>query len=68
MMKIGKYNVGKECGGRWFPNFGYGYWDGWRYAFTHAPLMRIKFRTFQGGFAFGPLMVWDEEKTATRHR
>jgi hypothetical protein len=61
-IKIGKYRVGKECGGKWFPGIGYGYWDGWDYYLNHQkPKIRLKFRTFTGGFAIGPLMVWDTD-------
>jgi hypothetical protein len=59
-IKIGKYKIGKECGGKWFPGFGYGYWDGWSYYRTNGykKTFNLKFRTFNGGFAIGPLMVW----------
>lgn len=49
--------VGKECGGRWFPDIGHGYWDGWHSAFR----IRLRFRTFDRGFAVGPLMFWKEK-------
>lgn len=68
-IKIGKYKIGKECGSKWFPGIGYGYWDGWGYYLKHQnPKIRIKFRTLDGGgFAIGPLMVWlasNDEKRA----
>lgn len=56
------YRIGKECGGKWFPFAGYGYWDGW-HSFLRKPV-NLKFRTFtthatgKKGFAVGPLMVW----------
>jgi hypothetical protein len=56
MMKIGKYSVGKECGGKWFPGIGHGYWEGLERAFQ----IRLGFRRFDGGFAFGPLMFFQE--------
>lgn len=58
MVKIGKLSIGKECAGRWFPGIGYGYWDGFRYAIKRG--MNIKFRTFDKGFAIGPLMFWKD--------
>ena len=59
LIKIGKYKIGKACGGKWFPGIGYGYWDGWHYYFhRQKPKSNLKFRTFTGGFAIGPLMVW----------
>jgi len=67
-IRIGKYAVGKECGGRWFPGIGRGYWDRWHYfLFRQKPKIRLKFRTFTGrysgnkGFAIGPLMFWKEK-------
>lgn len=67
-LKIGKYNIGKECGGRWFPGIGRGYWDGLPYfIFRQKPKIRLKFRTFgptkssKGGFAIGPLMIWSDK-------
>jgi hypothetical protein len=64
-VRIGKYTVGKECGGRWFPGIGYGYWDGLHYfLFRQKPKVNLKFRTLtnrqngkKDGFAIGPLIV-----------
>lgn len=52
------YHVGMECGGKWFPYVGYGYWDGIR-TFLRKP-MRLKFRLLGSGsgFAIGPLMFY----------
>lgn len=54
MIKVGKVKIGKECSARWFPGIGHGYWDGWQSAFQ----INLKFRTFEKGFAIGPLMIW----------
>jgi hypothetical protein len=59
-IELGNIRIGKECGGRWFPYAGRGYWDGFRFFFKHP--INLKFRTYQGGFAIGPLMIWDETK------
>lgn len=73
-IKIGKYTIAKECGGKLFPGIGYGYWDGWHYYIRHLkPKVNLKFRTYSSkgypvggvlpyrGFAIGPLMVWKEQ-------
>lgn len=72
-IKIGKYEIAKECGGKWFPGVGYGYWDGWHYYLTRQKTkINLKFRTFgraypigdfppNKGFAIGPLMIWKEK-------
>jgi len=60
-LKIGKFRIGKECGGKWFPGIGYGYWDGLGYYLRGVkPKVRLKFRKFDGGFAIGPLMFWED--------
>jgi hypothetical protein len=57
------FKVGKECGGKWFPTAGRGYWDGWHWFLTHPRRMiNLKFRKFDDGFAIGPLMFWKDAK------
>jgi hypothetical protein len=57
-IKIGKYNIGKECSAKWFPSAGRGYWDGIRF-FLRKP-MYLTPRRFEDGFAVGPLMIWKD--------
>lgn len=67
-MKLFRYRIGKECGGKWFPGTGYGYWDGWAYwLFDQKTKVNLKFRKLINrrngrvdGWAIGPLMVWKE--------
>lgn len=67
-MTIFGYRIGKECGGKWFPNTGRGYWDGWHYyLFRVKHKVNLKFRRLTSrrtgkvkGWAIGPLMVWKE--------
>ncbi|ASR80540.1 hypothetical protein SEA_TRIBBY_89 [Arthrobacter phage Tribby] len=65
-LQIGSWRIGKECGGRWFPHAGRGYWDGFK-MFLRKP-MNLKFHKWNHtqvwksggskGFSIGPLMVW----------
>ena len=57
-MRLFGWTVAKECGGRWFPGIGRGRWDGWHYFLFRSKKMNLEFRTFEDGWAIGPLMFW----------
>lgn len=65
-VKLFGWTLGKECGGRWFPEIGRGRWDGLRYFLLHSQKINIKPevrrvpRTGKRVFCFGPLMLWKD--------